>query len=78
MTFLSLFLVIVLSNISLLVLAVIGLSAWLFIFSGPECVGTGEDQVLQSITCPEYHIYKWGGSREPGLLNVYIFWEPSL
>ena len=28
---------------------------------------------MQSITSPECHIYKWGGSREPGLLNVQIF-----
>ena len=61
---------VVLSNISLLVLAVIGLSAWFFYFSGLEKEGTGEDQVLKSITSPEYHIYKWGDSREPGLLNV--------
>ena len=28
---------------------------------------------MQSITSLECHIYKWGGSREPGLLNVQIF-----
>ena len=39
-------------------------------FSGLENEGTGEDQVLQSNTGPEYHIYKWGGSHGPGLLNV--------
>ena len=61
---------VIVSNISLLVLAVIGVSAWFFYFSGLENKGTGEDQVLQSITDPEYHIYKWGDSREPGLLKV--------
>ena len=33
---------------------------------------------MQSITSPEYHIYKWGGSREPGLLNVKMFFFRSL
>ena len=47
-------------------------------FLGPESIGTGEDQVLQSITGPEYHIYTWRGSRELGLLNVLNFWKPSL
>ena len=28
---------------------------------------------MQSITSQECHIYKWGGSREPRLLNVQIF-----
>ena len=27
---------------------------------------------MQSITSPECHISKWGGSRELGLLNVQI------
>ena len=59
-----------LSNISLLILTVIGLISLVVYFSGPESVGTGEDQVLKSIMGPEYPIYKWSGSREPELLNV--------
>ena len=35
--------------------------------------GTGEDPFMQSITSPECHIYKRGGSRKPGLLNVKFF-----
>ena len=59
----------VFSDIGLLVLSVIGVSSWLFTFRTPNA-GTGEDLFMQSFTSPECHIYKWGGSRKPGLLTV--------
>ena len=40
------------------------------LLSGLANAGTGEDPFMQSITSPECHIYKRGGSRRPGLLNV--------
>ena len=42
------------------------------LLSGLVNAGTGEDPFMQSITSPECHIYKWRGSRKPGLLNVKI------
>ena len=59
----------VFSDIGLLVLSVIGFSSWLFTFRIANA-GTGEDPFMHSITSPECHIYKWGGSRKPGLLTV--------
>ena len=40
------------------------------LLSGLANAGTGEDLFMQSITSPGCHIYKRGGSRKPGLLNV--------
>ena len=71
------FLLCVFSDIGLLVLSVIGVFLGCLL-SGLANVGTGEDPFMQSITSTECHIYKRGGSRKPGLLNVKFFSKPSL
>ena len=64
------FLLFVFSDVSLLVLSVMGVFLLGCLLSGLANASIEEDPFMQSSTSPKSHIYMRGGSLSHGLLNV--------